>query len=275
MLKPPTVKVDFEASDDLLSLAKDTFGDILPVQRKESWFWTTGLTQTFIYLRGLEQMMFDMMDRPDFVHQLMGMLRDGTIAFVEELEAKQLLFPNWDIAYCGSGGVGLTDALPQTDFADVVRLKDQWGFSESQETVGVSPRMFQRFIFPYQKPILERFGMTYYGCCEPVDKRWQILKEVKNLRRVSVSAWADRETMARYLGQEYIFCLKPNPAVMAREVLPEAEIREYIRETLAIAGDCHLEIILKDVTTVNNQPERILRWVKIVKEEIIQKYGDS
>ncbi len=269
----PVMYVDFEASDALQSLAEDTFGDLLPISRKESWYWTTGLTQTLIYLRGLEQMMLDMMDRPDFVHLLMGRLRDGTMAFLKDLEEKQLLFPNWDISYCGSGGIGLTDELPEEDFDGVIRLKDQWGFSESQETVGVSPRMFNQFILPYQKPLLELFGLTYYGCCEPVDQRWKYLKEIPNLRRLSVSPWSSREKMVQYLGQDYIYCLKPNPAVMARETLPEDEIRAYTRETLEIAGECHLEFILKDVTTVRNEPERIHRWVKIVKEEIERFYS--
>ena len=269
-MRPPVMQVDFEHSDLLLEKAKQVFDGILPVYRKESWFWTTGLTQTFIHLRGLQQMMFDMLDHPDFVHALMAKLRDGTLSFLEELESRQLLFPNWDISYCGSGGIGLTDALPADDFNGTVRLKDQWGFCESQETVGVSPRMFNKFIFPYQQPLMEKFGLTYYGCCEPVDQRWKYLKQIPNLRRLSVSPWSDREKMAEYLGQDYIYCLKPNPAFMAFEQFPEDEIRRHTRETLEIAGDCHLEFILKDVTTVRNQPDRIKRWVQIVKEEIFR-----
>ena len=273
LMKAPTMKVDFRASELLLELADDVLGDILPVQRKEAWHWTNGLTQTLIYLRGLEEMMFDMMDRPQFLHALMARLRDGTMAFLEELERDEMLFPNWDIAYCGSGGLGLTDDLPQEDFEGKVRLRDLWGFSESQETVGVSPRMFAKFILPYQRPLIDQFGLSYYGCCEPVDKRWVYLKEIPNLRRLSVSPWSDRVKMAEYLGRDYVYCLKPNPADLAREFLPEEEIRAYTRETLDIAGDCHLEFILKDVTTVNHQPERVLRWVAIVKEEIAKIYG--
>jgi hypothetical protein len=268
-MKLPTMEVDFDGSDALLGLAEDVFSGVLPVKRKEAWFWTTGLTQTFIYLRGLEQMMFDMMDNPAFVHALMALLADGTGMFLDELEQKGLLFHNWDIAYCGSGGLGLTDALPQQDYAGIVRLRDQWGFSESQETVGVSPRMFSEFILPYQKPLMEKFGLTYYGCCEPVDQRWKYLREIPNLRRISVSPWSDRQKMADFLGREYVFCLKPNPAFVAFDQFPEEEIRQYVRETLAIAGECHLEFILKDVTTVRQQPDRIKRWVKAVKEEIL------
>ena len=269
-VKKPTMQVDFQASDRIFALAQETFNDIFPVVRQESWFWTTGLTMTFIHLRGLQQMMFDMVDHPDFVHALMAKLRDGTLMFIEELERKKLLFPNWGINYCGSGGIGLTSQLPKDDFDGGVRLKDQWGFSESQETVGVSPRMFKKFIFPYQTPILEKYGLTYYGCCEPVDQRWKYLQKVSNLRRVSVSPWSDREKMAEFLGQDYVFAYKPNPAFMAFDTFPEEEVRANIRETLDIAQDCHLEFILKDVTTVRNEPQRIKRWIEIAKEEIFR-----
>ncbi len=269
-MRKPVMRVDFKASDILLAKAEEVFADILPVYRNESWFWTNGLTQTFIHLRGLEQMMFDMLDHPEFVHELMVKLRDGTLLLLAELEQKKLLYPNWGINYCGSGGIGLTGQLPAQDFNGFVRLKDQWGFSESQETVGVSPRMFSKFILPYQIPILEKYGLTYYGCCEPVDQRWKYLQQIPNLRRLSVSPWSDRKKMAEYLGREYVYCLKPNPALMAYDHFPEEEIRRYTRETLEIAGECHLEFILKDVTTVHHEPERINRWVKIVKEEILR-----
>jgi hypothetical protein len=269
-VQPPVMEVDFAGSEQAFHVAEDIFQGILPVIRQEAWFWTTGLTMTFIHLRGLEQMMFDMVDHPDFVHALMAKLRDGTLQFLNELEQKQLLFPNWGIHYCGSGGIGLTDLLPAPDFEGVVRLKDQWGFSESQETVGVSPGMFNQFILPYQLPILEKFGLTYYGCCEPVDRRWRYLSKISNLRRVSVSPWSDREKMAENLGADYVYVYKPNPAFLAFPHLPENEIRANIRETLEITAGCHLEIILKDVTTVMNDPSRINRWIQIVKEEIFR-----
>ena len=44
--------------------------------------------------------------------------------------------------------------------------------------------MFAEFVLPYQLPILERFGLNCYGCCEPLDQRWSTLKQ---LRRASVS----------------------------------------------------------------------------------------
>ncbi len=98
---------------------------------------------------------------------------------------------------------------------------DMWGFGESQETVGVSPAMFAEFIFPYQLPILERFGLNCYGCCEPLDKRWHIVQRIPRLRRVSVSAWANLPRMAEMLGDRYIFSWKPAPADLAMDSFDE------------------------------------------------------
>ena len=80
------------------------------------------------------------------------------------------------------------------------RLKDMWGFCESQETVSVDPELFAEFVLPYQMPILERFGLNCYGCCEGLDSRWDYIRHIPNLRRVSVSPWADEAKMAEQLG---------------------------------------------------------------------------
>jgi hypothetical protein len=150
------------------------------------------MTWPLVDIRGLEQMMLDMVDHPDDLHRLMAFLRDGHLAKLEFLEQNDLLSLNNDGTYVGSGGFGWTDELPQADFDGHVRTCDMWGFAESQETVGVSPAMFAEFVFQYQLPILQRFGLNCYGCCEPLDKRWHIVKQVPNLRRVSISPWADK-----------------------------------------------------------------------------------
>ena len=96
-----------------------------------------------------------------------------------------------------------------------VRTRDLWGFTESQETVNVSPAMYEEFVFPCEKPIMERFGLNCYGCCEPVHGRWHVVRRHPRLRRVSCSPWVDVEKMAGNLGDKYIFSMKPNPAALA------------------------------------------------------------
>ena len=263
----PIITVNYEATDRVVELANDVLGDILPVRLRTAWWWTLGMTWTLVNIRGLQQIMLDMFDYPDELHRLIAFLRDGHLAKLDFLEENNLLSLNNDDTYVGSGGFGWTNALPQSDFDGHVRTTDMWGFTESQETVGVSPEMFEEFIFPYQLPIQQRFGLNCYGCCEPLDKRWHIVKDIPNLRRVSVSPWADIANMAEMLGDRYIFSMKPSPTDLAMTGFDEVRIRAELREALQKTRGCRVEVLMKDNHTIRNDPQRVVRWVQIVREE--------
>ena len=126
----------------------------------------------------------------------------------------------------------------------------------------------------YQTPLLARFGLSCYGCCEPLDGRWNLLKKhVPNLRRASISPWSNQETAAAECDRQIIFSRKPSPALLAMEGSDETPIREDIRRTLALAGRCNLEFIMKDTMTFRNQPQRISAWARIAKQEIRARFG--
>jgi len=88
-----------------------------------------------------------------------------------------------------------------------------------------------------------------------------------NIRRVSVSPWADQELMAATLGNKYVFSRKPNPSQIAVQ-FNEKAVREDIKTTLNTAGKLPLEIIMKDLHTIQNDLTRITRWVNIAREEL-------
>jgi len=240
--------------------ADELFGDLL-TPRLKGWFgWTCGLTMVAIYLVGLERFMLAMIDEPDNVHRLMAFLRDDQMAYLTWFEREGLLTLNTTDGYVGSGGVAYTDELPADDWTegDPVRLKDVWGFAESQETVGISPAMFAEFILPYQLPLLERFGLNCYGCCEPVHTRWEHLRRIPRLRRGSVSPRGGPPAKgARAPGA---------PGVCAS--FNEDAIRADLRSTLDVAADLPLELILKDTHTVQGEPDRLGRWVTLARQEI-------
>ena len=263
----PIITVNYEATDRVAELANEVLGDVLPVRLRTAWWWTLGMTWTLVNIRGLQQMMYDMFDHSDELHKLMGFLRDGHLAKLDYLEENGLFSLNNDGTYVGSGGFGWTNHLPGSDFNGHVRTADMWGFTESQETVGVSPEMFAEFIFPYQLPIQERFGLNCYGCCEPLDKRWHVVKDIPNLRRVSVSPWANISDMADMLEDQYIFSMKPSPTDLAMTSFDEERIRAELREALQKTRKCRVEVIMKDNHTIRNDPQRVVRWVQIAREE--------
>jgi hypothetical protein len=257
-----TPQVEYETTNVCLSETQRVLGDILSVRLKGTWWWTLGVTMSFVFLRGLEKLMFDFYDYPNEAKELLRRISSGFLRKLDWLEQEGLLSLNNDATYVGSGGYGLTESLPSVDFSSTVRCRDMWGFTESQETVGVSSDLYEEFIFPYEKPIMDRFGLTCYGCCEAVNGRWDVIKRHHNLRRVSCSPWADYEKMAGYLGKDYIFSMKVNPADVA-VAEPDFElIRKNLRRDLQITKGCVTEIIMKDNHTIANRPQNVIHWCK-------------
>jgi hypothetical protein len=267
-LRVPVISIDRARTEKVHQVAEEIFGGILRVRVKGVWWWTLGMTWDFIKLRGLENLMTDMLLQPQWIHTLMDFLCQALHRKLDFLESQGLLSLNTEGSYVGSGGFGWTTQLPGRDFDPTrVRTIDMWGFAESQETVGVSPEMFNEFILPYQKTILERFGLNCYGCCEPLDNRWKFVASIPRLRRVSVSPWSDVARMAEFLGADYIFSLKPSPVPLAEPALNLHELRHELRKHLKEARDCQVEIIMKDNHTLGKNPQNAVQWVRMAMEE--------
>lgn len=266
-LKYPQITIDVDKTNKVLDLAKELFDDILIVELRGLWWWTLGMTWDYMKLRGLENMMMDMMLEPEWVHRTMDFLTRSVHQKLDFLEQNKLLSSNVGGAYVGSGGFGWTNQLPSpSSVFGNVKTMDMWGFCESQETVGVSPEMFAEFIFPYQLTIMERFGLNCYGCCEPLNMRWQYIKQIPRLRRVSVSPWADIAKMGEYLEDKYIMSIKPSPTPLASAQMDEAFVRSSLEKALAEAKGTHIELIMKDNHTLGNNPKNVTRWCEIAME---------
>lgn len=274
-LVPKQVRVDYQKTNQIVSLAQEVFGDILKVKLEGCWWWSLGMTTDMILLRGLEQMLMDMYDNTEKLHQVMAFLRDENLAKLDFLQSNGLLSLNNGGDFTGTGGYGWTTELPKPGFdPNKVRTQDMWGFCESQETIGVSPQLFEEFVFQYQLPMHERFGLNIYGCCEPLESRWHIIKRIPRLRKVTVSPWSDVNVMAENLGRDYVYCRKINPSYMSTPVLDEEMARKEIAKTFLAtkANGCPTEILLRDVVTLSGNPENAIRWTQIVKEESAKIY---
>ncbi len=249
---------------------QELLGDILEVYTQGFWWWSLGLIEEWTKLRGMNQTFLDMMDEPELVHAGLRRLMEGRLAWLDSLEQQGLLSLNNGNHYVGSGGFGFTHDLPGPGFDGKVRLSDMWGFCESQNMSAAGPAQLEEFVLPYQLPIMERFGLNCYGCCEPLHLHLDLLlAKVPRLRRVSISPWADKRICAEKLGNKAVYSWKPNPAYLAGVSLDADLVRRDIRETVEICREhgCTLEIILKDTHTCNHHPERFDAWTKIAMEE--------
>lgn len=262
---------DREKSERLLSLTKDVFDGILDVVVDNSYWYSFGLTCDLVQLRGFENYLYDFYDYPDELKAAMAFLRDDSLHLIDALERQNLLSLNNGGEFMGTGGYGWCDELPSEGFdPSHIRTQDLWGYGESQESVSISPDAYGEFVLPYITPILSRFGLNAYGCCEPLDNYIDLIKkEVPRLRKVSVPPWSSIERMADALGRDYVFCWKMNPSILAGQSINEDAIRDEVRKTFRITHEngCPTEVLMRDVRTLNYDPTYAKRWTSIVLEE--------
>jgi hypothetical protein len=219
-------------------------------------------------LRGLEQVMMDMLLEPRMLHDAMAFFEEGCRRLVQQYVDLNLLDLNNDNTYHSSGGRGWTDELPAEGFDPAhVRPRDLWASAEAQEMAQVSPAMHEEFILQYERRLLAPFGLNGYGCCEDLTRKLDDVLRIPRIRRISISPWADAERCAEKLGNRYIFSWKPKPQMVAGEYDPD-RIRAYLRRALEATRGCVFEMVLKDTHTCDGHPERFEVWSRIAREEI-------
>jgi hypothetical protein len=166
----------------------------------------------------------------------------------------------------GPRSYGYVSDLPEAETPGPVTLKNLWGWAESQEAANISPSMYQEFVLPYLAELSRRFGLIYYGCCERVDDRLaMILDAIPNLRSVSVSGWSNFAKAAELLGRKYVYSRKPTPAHISGPSPHWDLLEKDMRDTYAVARDCNLEILFRDVYTIHGDRSRLRRWVDMTK----------
>ena len=204
------------------------------------------------------------------VHAAVDRMVEAWMVELDQFEAMNLLATDNDNTRVGSGGFGYCDTLPGEDFDPAhVRARNMWGCSNAQIFSGVSPEMHWDFALAHDMRWLTRFGLTYYGCCEPLDGKLDLMRRIPNLRKISVSPWCDMERIAEGVGADYVISHKPNPAVFAEERWRPEQARADLRRVLDIFGDgCRVELIMKDISTVRYEPERLWEWARIAMEEV-------
>ena len=131
----------------------------------------------------------------------------------------------------------------------------------------VSKAMHEEFDIDYMKKIMEPFGLVYYGCCEPLDKKIDIVEKLPHLRKISITPWADVDVAAEAIGKKYVLANKPNPAAVAT-TLDEDALRREITRTLDACrrNGCSCDIVLKDVSSAGYKLENLVRWEQVVME---------
>jgi len=267
MVRPHHV-IDEEATARNVARLHEAIGDLITinVDRAPAYrTWNGDISTQLVYLRGLEQVMWDMMDRPGWLHGLLGFMRDGIMRTHEEAERAG----DWTLCDHENQAMPYAEELkdPAPNSKSVTRDR-LWYFCASQELTLVGPEMFDEFMLRYQIPIIEKFGLVAYGCCEDLTQKIRVLRRIPNLRRIAVAPAANVAKCAEQIGADYVLSYRPSPAEMVSCGFDPDYIRAKLRRDLEACRECHVDITLKDVETVQGDPDRVRRWVRIAREMI-------
>lgn len=277
MLKLPVVSVDRQETEAIREKLGQIWDGIMPIKtRGAAWSWFA-IMDLFIQWRGLDNTFLDMTDRPEWVHAWMQRMTQWHLSEMEQLErlgAYSLNNGQHGAIGVGPGGLGITEQLPAPGFDGChVRPKDMWGHATTQIFSDVSPAMHEEFALRYESQYLGRFGLASYGCCEPLHHKVALIRRhVPNLRRISMSPWANVETGAAAVKNEVIFSYKPNPAILGMGTFDVNEARRQLREVFEKTRGCVIEVIMKDLHTVHGDPQRMGEWTRMALE-LAAQYG--
>lgn len=274
-LRAPWHEIDEEATRANAARLADAIGDLITINidRGPAYrMWTGDISTDLGYLRGIENFMLDMYDRPVWLHQLVAFMRDGILRTHQQAEAAG----DWGLSAHQNQAMPYAEELPDPA-ANVngVKRSQLWGYMAAQEFTLVSPALHDEFLLQYQLPILAQFGLTAYGCCEDLTRKIRLLRQIPNLRRIAVSPFANVARCAEQIGSDYVLSYRPSPADMVSYGFDPERIRAILRRDLAAckANGCHVDITLKDVETVEKDPTRVAGWVRITREVVEEIYG--
>ncbi len=266
-IRMPELSLDEEKTSIREEKALEIFEGIIGVRMR-------GLNPSFalwdriVEWHGVENSIIDLIDRPEFIHRLLSRALEAYLSLLLKAEEKGLLDYGQAAVHCSGA---FTNELPAPDFnPEKPRAKDIWTFGMAQIFSTVSPAMHKEFEIDYAVKWYERFGLVYYGCCEPLHDKIDIIRNIPNLRKISMSPWADPEKGASEIGPDFVFSSKPNPALLAANSWEPSAVREEFctRIDVCKTHGCPVEFILKDISTVKGEPARLWEWEKTVMRAV-------
>jgi hypothetical protein len=264
-IKIPQISHDPAETARRLAVAHELFDGLLEVR---AWGFDPFLTlwDPISTWMGVEGALLAIVDRPEYVHKVMARMTDGYTSMLDSVEEQGLFCQPQTHVHCTGA---YTDELPAPGYnPEKPRAKDLWTAGLAQMFSTVSPKIFREFEVDYVSRLAKRFGLVYYGCCDPLDRKMNEVRMIPNVRKVSMSPWVDEERGASEIGRDFVFSRKPSPAFLAFDPFDPEMVREDLLKTRKIckANGCPLEYILKDVSTVRYQPQRLFKWAEVVME---------
>ena len=275
-LQMPTIRRDREEERRVRELADVIFDGIIPYHMCGAKGEEVGLGlrlgpwDLITQWMGVTDIYIALLDDPDFMHAMVEKMVTGIEGLIDQYNREGLFDVETHMVHCSHT---YADGIPAADCDhEHAQSKDAWGFGLAQLFSSVSPSVTKEFEADYMPRTFSKMGGVYYGCCERLDDRLEIVSKLPNVRKISCSPWSDREAFAEKLPAHIVMSNRPTPAVLATDSFDIEAARADVRRTIAAAKrhGKRLEMIMKDVSTVRHEPQRVWDWTKMAVEEAMR-----
>ncbi len=252
---PPYEELPEEA-ERMREEALELIGGVLPVK-----FLTDeihyGPFEWVVRMRGMDNLLYDVADRPELVHALMRVATDGVVGYHRAREAAGAVEAEASWSFHMH-----YDAYPQPGD----RLRDSWAYVHAQSAASLSPRMYAEFIQPYNSEVAALFGKVYYHGCEDLSAKCRVIKGLPNLRLFHVGPWTPVEPVVECFGDTVALEVHSHPTNVLFGWSAD-QVRADLRARHRAASSVPHVLKLCDVETVGD-PQKLVAWAEAARSVV-------
>jgi uroporphyrinogen-III decarboxylase len=165
------------------------------------------------HLRGLDNILMDMISDPDFVHKLMRYMVNSEKNWIKE----------------------------RAKFLKVDKYPSGKLFNDEVGAPMMSPQLYEEFILPYEIELSQfQGGILYWHSCGIVEPTttpfYELIKKIPNLKMMHISPWANDKKAAMVFKDEIALdkCLNPEQDVFSAS---KEEMEKRIRQIIEDYGE--------------------------------------
>ncbi|MFH1824521.1 MAG: hypothetical protein ABH873_04775 [Candidatus Firestonebacteria bacterium] len=221
-----------------------------------------------VEFRGLENLLYDVIDVPNEVHSLMDFIVTNYEKHHKNREEK-----GWINCISIDSKYKLVSfrvhsAFLSKDFnPKKPRLCDEWAYIAAQTSSGLSPTMYEEFVQPYNVRLARFFtnNTVYYHGCENLDKKINAISTLPNLRRFHVSPWSSVKVAQEKFKESVVLEIHTHPGKVFFGFTKE-DMKSDIKKLVEEAKGSIFDLNLSDIHSVNNNPKLLTMWAEAAQE---------
>jgi hypothetical protein len=203
--------------------------------------WCRGPFGLACHLRGMDQIMVDMIEDPVFVQDLMRLTTDTR----KKWTTQRAVF---------MGAPVMAGSL----------------YNDEVNVPMISPNFYEKFVLPYETELSDFYGgITYWHSCGNIVQLENLIKTIPNLEMVHISPWSNlKESVNNFRGSDISLEVVLHPLKDVQSISIEGITNHLtsIRETTAGLPVTVRADGLQLITSLEGDLNSILQWAQVARE---------